>query len=60
MKAVTRQFLKFAILMHLPTYGLILWIFLHFGFSYWVSWALTNILYIFIMFPLYRKGVFEL
>ena len=59
MEPIRRQFLKFILLMHLPTYGIILWIFLHFGFSYLVSWELTNIAYILIMFSLYRKGVFE-
>jgi len=60
MKPITRQFLKFAALMWLPTYGVILWLFLYLGHSYFVSWCLTNIAYILVMFPLYRKGVFEL
>ena len=60
MKSTTRQFLKFVILMFMPTYGLFLWLFLYLGFSYVLAWVATNLAYIFLMFPLYRRGVFEL
>ena len=60
MKPTTRQFLKFGMIVWAPTYAIFLWIFLQLGFNYWVSVALANTTYTFTMFPLYRKGVFEL
>jgi len=59
MKTVTRQFLKFVFLMHLPTYGAVLFVFLQLGLKYWIAWELTNLVYICIMFPVLHFSVFK-
>lgn len=61
MKSNLKSFLKFGLVTQLPIYGLILWIFLSCtNMWYWYCWILANIIYWITMFPIYKKGIFDL
>ena len=60
MKPITRHFIKYWLWLQLPIYGGYLWVFIQLGLSYWVAWALANTIYAFTVFPIVRRGIFEL
>ena len=60
MKSNLKSFLKFGLVTQLPVYGFFLWCFLSYGISYFYAWVLTNIVYWILMYPIYKKGIFNI
>ena len=54
------SFLKYFFLMQVPAYAVILWIFILLGFRYWIAYLFANQIYVLIMYPLVKKGVFDI
>jgi putative flippase GtrA len=59
MKEWMKELGKTAIVMQLPLYGVIIWLFMEVGVSYWYSWFIANCIYTAIIYPVNRWIVFR-
>lgn len=59
MNKTLKEFLKFWAFYQLPLYGGILWLVLKVIPNYWLAWFITNQIFIILVFPFFKKGIFK-